>query len=246
MSGSWIPADWEAVPGVVAGCTTRIGGTSDGVYASLNLGAHVGDDPVAVTENRRRFGAMCALPSEPRWLSQVHGADVARDPVARTEADAAYTASANTVCVVMVADCLPVVFASADGREVAVAHAGWRGLAAGVLENTAAAFEAPGREIRAWLGPAISAAAFEVGGEVKDAFCSADAAAAACFTRNDRGRWQADLYGLARQRLGRAGVTTVSGGGLCTYQDREKFFSYRRDGQCGRLAAFVFRRAESA
>ena len=175
-----------------------------------------------------------------------HGTHVAREPVAGTEADAAYSATPGNVCVVMVADCLPVLFASADGREVAAAHAGWRGLAGGVLENTVAAFKAPPGQIMAWLGPAISAPAFEVGNEVREAFCAADAAAAACFSRNDRGRWQADLYGLARQRLDRAGVTDVSGGGLCTCGDPARFFSYRRDGQCGRMAAFVFRRDENA
>ena len=246
MSELWIPADWRAPPGVFAGCTTRIGGISTGIYESLNLGDHVGDDPLAVVENRQRFKAMCDLPAEPRWLSQVHGSDVARDPEAGTEADAAVTALADSVCVVMVADCLPVLFASADGREIAAAHAGWRGLAAGVLESTVAAFAVPAGEIRAWLGPAISAAEFEVGEEVRDAFCSFDGTAITCFRRNDRGRWQADLYGLARQRLDRAGVTEVSGGGLCTYRDQDRFFSYRRDGQCGRMAAFVFRRAENA
>jgi YfiH family protein len=242
----WIPADWQAPPGVVAGCTTRVGGSSDGIYASLNLGAHVGDDPAAVAENRRRFKNICDLPSEPRWLNQVHGAGVARDPDVGTEADAGYTASPDMVCVVMVADCLPVLFASADGREIAAAHAGWRGLAAGVLENTIAEFAAPAGEIRAWLGPAISAPEFEVGDEVRDAFCIGDDAATACFRRNDRGRWQADLYELARQRLGRAGVTDISDGGLCTCRDRARFFSYRRDGQCGRMAAFVFRRGDNA
>jgi YfiH family protein len=246
VSEGWIRADWGAPTGVVAGCTTRIGGTSDGVYASMNLGAHVGDDPDAVVENRERFKAICNLPAEPRWLSQVHGPDVVHDPDAGTEADAAYTASPDTVCVVMVADCLPVLFASADGREVAAAHAGWRGLAAGVLENTVAAFAAPAREIRAWLGPAISAPEFEVGDEVRDAFRTADAAAIACFVPNERGRWQADLYGLARQRLARAGVTAVSGGGQCTFRDAARFFSYRRDGQCGRMAAFIFLRPDTA
>lgn len=241
MSAMWIPADWPAPPGIVAGCTTRHGGVSSGTYASLNLGAHTGDAPAAVQENRRRFTAACGLPAEPAWLAQVHGNDVAVDPAAGDAADAALTRRDRTVCAVMIADCLPVLFVSEGGEELAAAHAGWRGLAAGILENTVGTFSAPPPGIIAWLGPAISQAAFEVGDEVRQVFVGADTAAAAFFAANQSGRWQADLYGLARQRLESAGVTRIFGGRFCTFGDPDRFFSYRRDGQCGRMAGFVFR-----
>jgi len=239
----WIQADWAAPPGITAGCSLRTGGVSSGEFGSLNLGLHVGDDPVVVNENRERFVADCGLPSAPLWLSQVHRTRVARDPEPETEADASVTSNAGVVLAVMVADCLPVLFASDDGTEVAAAHAGWRGLSAGVLENTVRAFEKPPQNLLAWLGPAISQAAFEVGDEVRQAFIDWNAAASDCFVRNERDRWQADLYGLARQRLQAIGVQRISGGEFCTYADAGRFFSYRRDGQCGRMAAFVFRRA---
>lgn len=241
QANAFIAADWTAPAGIVAGCTTRSGGVSRAAFKSLNLGDHVGDDTAAVAENRRRFAAACGLPSEPRWLRQVHGTDVVVEPVVGQEADAALSRTAGVVCTVMIADCLPVLICSDDGREVAAAHAGWRGLAAGVLETTIAAFEAPPARLCAWLGPAISQDAFEVGDEVRQAFIENDDDAASGFVRNARGRWQADLFDLARQRLRAAGVGEISGGGLCTYSDPERFFSYRRDGQCGRLAAFIFR-----
>ena len=198
---------------------------------------------MVVNENRERFVADCGLPSAPLWLSQVHRTRVARDPEPETEADASVTGKTGLVLAVMVADCLPVLFASDDGTEVAAAHAGWRGLSAGVLENAVRAFEKPPQNLVAWLGPAISQAAFEVGDEVRQAFIDWNAAASDCFVRNERDRWQADLYGLARQRLQAIGVQRISGGEFCTYADAGRFFSYRRDGQCGRMAAFVFRRA---
>jgi YfiH family protein len=246
MSVAWLPAEWPPVPGIVAGCTLRTGGVSRGAYRSLNLGAHVGDDPQAVAENRRRFLADVGLPAEPAWLGQVHGTAVSVDPAPGIEADACYTTRAGAVCAVLVADCLPVLIAAADGSEVAAAHAGWRGLAAGVLENTIAGFRSDRETLLAWLGPAISQAAFEVGDDVRDAFLAQDARAAGCFLANERGRWQADLYGLARQRLRAAGVTRVVGGDFCTFADAERFFSYRRDGQCGRMAAFICRAMENA
>ena len=239
---SWIAADWQAPPNIVAGCTLRHGGVSRGPYASLNLGIHVGDDAAAVAENRSRFAARCELPAEPRWLTQVHGSRVVRDAEAGSEADAAITANSGQVCVVMVADCLPVLLTDAAGTEVAAAHAGWRGLADGVLENTVDAFTAAPSRLQAWLGPAISAPSFEVGSEVRERFVDQDPAAAASFRRNDRGRWQADLPGLARQRLSAMGVTSIHGGQYCTYLEPDRFFSYRRDGQCGRMAAYIFRR----
>lgn len=238
---SFIAANWPAPGGIVAGCTTRTGGVSEGPYQSLNIGGHVGDDPAAVAENRRRFVAACELPNEPCWLNQVHGTHVVIDPGAGDEGDAALTREAGVVCAVMVADCLPVLICSDDGQEIAAAHAGWRGLAAGVLEATIAAFNAAPGQLFAWLGPAISQSAFEVGDEVRDAFVGTDRDAAASFSPNDNGRWQADLFGLARQRLEVAGIGSIFGDGPCTHSNPERFFSYRRDGQCGRMAAFVCR-----
>jgi polyphenol oxidase len=238
----WLEADWPAPPGVVAGTTLRVGGVSRGPYASLNLGAHAGDDPEAVRTNRRRFVEACGLPAEPPWLRQVHGTHVVAEGAEPDQpADAIVSDRPGAVCAVLTADCLPVVFASGDGGEIAAAHAGWRGLAAGVLEAAVAALTAPAKDVLAWLGPAISQAAFEVGGEVREVFVQGDPGAAGCFRQNERGRWQADLYGLARLRLERCGVTQVFGGGRCTFGEPDAFFSYRRDGQCGRLATFVYR-----
>jgi len=239
----FIEADWPAPEGIVAGTTLRHHGVSSGAYDSLNLGANVGDDLAAVSENRQRFVSACQLPSEPAWLKQVHGTIVAVRPARNpaVEADAAVTASAGIVCAVLTADCLPVLFASRDGREVAAAHAGWRGLAAGVLEATVRSLGSEPADLLAWLGPAISQPAFEVGDEVRQEFMTNDPAAGDCFRANSRGRWQADLYALARLRLARAGVAQVSGGDYCTFGESGRFFSYRRDGQCGRMASFVFR-----
>ena len=237
----WIPADWPAPDGVVAGCSTRRCGVSEGRYASLNLGDHVGDDPAAVTGNRERLVAVCGLPQEPAWLRQIHGSRVAIDPAVGMEADASLTGERHVVCAVMVADCLPVLFCRDDGSQVAAAHAGWRGLASGVLEATLDAFSDSPQSLMVWLGPAISQSAFEVGDEVREAFIKYDGFAADHFIRNDRGRWLADLHGLARQRLAAAGVERIFGGEYCTYGDGERFFSHRRDGTCGRMAALIFR-----
>lgn len=239
----WLEADWPAPPGVVAGTTLRAGGVSRGTWASLNLGAHVGDDADSVQANRARFVEACGLPAEPPWLNQVHGTQVAAAGGAAPArpADAIVGNRPGAVCAVLTADCLPVVFASGSGEEVGAAHAGWRGLSAGVLEATVAAFEAAPRDLLAWLGPAISQAAFEVGGEVREAFADEDPGSAAHFRQNERGRWQADLYGLARRRLERCGVIRVFGGGRCTFSEPGAFFSYRRDGQCGRMATFACR-----
>lgn len=241
---NWLPADWPAPEGVVAGTTLRHGGVSSGSFASLNLGATVEDDVDAVRENRARFRSFCNLPAEPRWLRQVHGSTVVIDPAAgeTPAADAAITRNSGVVCVVQTADCLPVIFSAADGAELAVAHAGWRGLAGGVLEATVHAMAADPAKVFAWLGPAISQPAFEVGDEVRQEFLAHAPAAAECFVANERGRWQADLYRLARLRLRAVGVEQVSGGEYCTYSEPRRFFSHRRDGACGRMASFVFRR----
>jgi hypothetical protein len=240
---AWIRADWPAPAGITGGTTCRTGGVSKSAYRSLNLAAHVGDDEHSVQENRRRFATACGLPGEPAWLKQVHGTTVieAGEPQGTDGADAVIATSGDRVCAILTADCLPVLFASDDGREIAAAHAGWRGLCDGVLEATVAAFESPPSRLMAWFGPAISRRAFEVGGEVRDRFLGRDSNASACFEMNPRGRWQADLYGLAALRLEGVGVTKLYGGGRCTFGEPEAFFSYRRDGQCGRMATFVFR-----
>jgi len=240
-----IAADWPGPRGIIAGATTRVGGVSDGAYESLNPGTHVGDEPMAVAENRRRIRNAFGLPAEPAWLEQVHGTAVAtlsdECPQPDGPADAAVTGAAGIACVVMTADCLPVLLASGDGQWIGAVHAGWRGLAAGVIEAAIAAIPVPAQALQAWLGPAISQPAYEVGDEVRAAFVGDDPDAAAAFLRNDRGRWQADLYGLARRRLVLAGVTSVHGGGWCTSGDAARFFSHRRDGRTGRMATLVCR-----
>lgn len=242
MTAPGFAPDWPAPPGVHAWVTERAGGVSAGSYAALNLAAHVGDDPAHVAANRRSLAAALRLPSDPAWLEQVHGiavADLDAGPPAGP-ADGAVTGRSGVVCAVLTADCLPVIFATRDGSRVGVAHAGWRGLAAGVLEAAVRALTAAPRDVVAWLGPAIGAAAFEVGGEVRDAFVSADAAAAEAFVANARGRWQADLYALARRRLAALGVIEVHGGGFCTFTDNERFFSHRRAAPCGRMATLIW------
>ncbi len=247
--------NWPAPSRVRAAFTLRGGGVSEGRYASLNLGRHVGDDPLAVAENRRRVSTRLQLPAEPLWLAQVHGttvldADAApqasamRGDDAPPSADAALTRQRGCVLVVQVADCLPVLLAAHDASAVAVAHAGWRGLAAGVLEAAVAALRVPGDELHAWLGPAIEPAHFEVGEEVRAAFCAPGDApggeAAHAFVRNDRGRWQCDLRLLARQRLAALGVRSIHGEPRCTYAEVDAFYSFRRDGNTGRMAALLW------
>lgn len=233
--------DWPAPVRVRAVMTTRSGGVSRAPYASFNLATHVGDDAAAVVENRRRLQSALQLPSEPAWLEQLHGIGVATVPGSRSgSADAIVSFERGGVCAVLVADCLPVFLASRDGDRVGLAHAGWRGLAAGVVEAAVAALDCDPAILIAWLGPAIGPAAFEVGDEVRMAFTERDPAAAAEFRRGRDGCWHADLPALARRRLANCGVQSVHGGELCTYTDRERFFSYRRDGATGRMAALVW------
>ena len=241
MTIGWLAAELGDVPGVSAGTTTRLGGVSAGSLASLNLAAHVGDAPSAVLENRARLAAALGLPAAPFWLTQVHGSRVIRHPgtvTAAPEADAAITEEAGQVLAVLTADCLPVVFIGREGRRLGVAHAGWRGLAAGVLERTVEALGA--EDLLAWMGPAIGPAAFEVGPEVRDAFVGQDPGVAGAFVVNDRGRWQGDLYALARARLAPYGIVPT-GGGWCTASDPDRFFSHRRDSGSGRMATLVWR-----
>lgn len=236
----WIVPDWPAPPRVRAFSTTRAGGVSEGEFASLNLGLASGDAPERVAANRARVRA--ALPGDPVYLAQVHGTRVADlDAVGgapRIEADAAVTR--GRVAVVLTADCLPVLFTDRAGTRVAAAHAGWRGLAGGVLEATVAAMQVPPAELLAWLGPAIGPAAFEVGPEVREAFIDGRPEAAGAFRAHRPGKYLADLYALARQRLAAAGVGHVSGGGSCTLREAERFFSYRRCKASGRMGTFAW------
>jgi YfiH family protein len=234
-----IVPDWPAPPGVHALQTTRLGGVSLPPYDSLNLGMHVGDDPLAVASNRHSLSRW--LPSEPVWLEQVHGTAVllAEGASCHPLADACVTRKKNTVCVVMTADCLPVLLCDQAGTVVGVAHAGWRGLADGVIEATVKVMAAAGTELMAWLGPAIGPNAFEVGAEVREAFLAHDPASGSAFTPR-AGKYLADIYGLARQRLRATGITKIHGGGFSTHGDRERFFSYRRDGRTGRMGTFIW------
>lgn len=266
----WITPDWPAPPKVKAAATLRTGGVSEGAFFSLNLGSHVGDAAAAVAENRRLLRAALKLPAEPVWLNQVHGINVvdaaagsALDASARNTAggapagnnpasaegatpavpptaDASVARGAGAVCVVMTADCLPVLFCDRGGTRVGAAHAGWRGLAGGVLGATIKALDVPPSQLMAWLGPAIEPEAFEVGDDVHEAFLELAAENAAAFQANARGRWQADLYRLARNELARLGVTAVYGGGFKCFADNERFFSYRRESRTGRMATLAW------
>jgi YfiH family protein len=241
-----IVPDWPAPKGVRALITTRRGGVSLGDFASLNVGAHVGDDPLAVDENRRRVGAL--MPAEPLWLDQVHGTRVitiaAEEDVSMPpQADAATTRLINRPCAVMVADCLSVLFCDEAGNSVAAAHAGWRGMAAGVIEHTIVAMQVAPRSVMAYLGPAIGTSAFEVGQDVVDTYASLGLDSRRAFRSigEKPGKYLADIYELGRQRLAAAGVAQVYGGGLCTFSTPDRFFSYRRDGRTGRIAAIIWR-----
>lgn len=235
----WLTPDWPAPSRVRACVTTRAGGVSLAPFDSLNLGDHVGDDPQAVAENRRRL--IERLGCNPAWLQQVHSADVVEaDPAAVAVADASWTATPGRACAVLTADCLPALFCDRAGSRVAAAHAGWRGLAGGVLENTVAALGVPAGELLAWLGPAIGPQSFEVGAEVREAFVAQHAQAEQAFSASrNAGRFMADLYALARIRLAAIGVTAVHGGGLDTFSD-PRFFSYRRAARNGRLASLIW------
>ncbi|HKA40990.1 MAG TPA: peptidoglycan editing factor PgeF [Burkholderiales bacterium] len=236
----WISPKWPAPANVRALITTRAGGVSLGPYASLNLGLRTGDDPQAIAANRAALRA--TLPQDPTWLTQVHGSRVVDADVAvtRPEADAAVARRAGTVCAVLVADCVPVLFADRTGTIVAIAHAGWRGVASGVVENTVRSMQCEPGEVLAFLGPGIGPRAFEVGPDVLHAFVDSDPEMQSAFVPSSPGKWLADLFALARRRLRRAGVTHISGGGLCTYSDAARFFSYRRERTTGRMAAVIW------
>ncbi len=237
---TWLMADWPAPPRVRAVVTTRQGGHSQGVFAGFNVGDHVGDAPETVAAHRTLLSQHWGI--QPLWLTQVHGVQVAQwgQDAQGIEADAALSRMPGGACAIMTADCLPVLFCDRQGTVVAGAHAGWRGLHAGVLEATVAAMAVPAADILAWLGPAIGPSTFEVGAEVRAAFVGHDPQAASAFQAHGADKWLCDLYLLARQRLAALGVHSVYGGGLCTYQDHERFYSYRRDGQTGRIASLIW------
>lgn len=242
MSIPLIYPDWPAPDNVKTLITTRQGGVSLPPWDTFNLGAHVHDDPVAVGENRRRLLQVVGAP-DIAWLNQVHGIEVVELPCDETPitADAATTRQEGLVCAVLTADCLPVLLCNQQGTQVAAAHAGWRGLAAGVLERAVASFEV-GDQVMAYLGPAIGPRHFEVGPEVRAAFVAGDLGADVCFlpSPSREGHYLADIYGLARRRLGRLGVVRVFGGDECTVTDADRFFSYRRDGETGRMASLIW------
>ena len=231
--------DWPAPAGIRACVTTRAGGVSLAPFDSFNLGDHVDDDPVAVAHNRQRLTHVFDV--QPAWLSQVHGVVVApATPGQIIEADASWTATPGIACTVMTADCLPALFCDRAGTRVAAAHAGWRGLAAGVLEATAQSLNVEPQDILVWLGPAIGPKAFEVGAEVRDVFMRDLPQSAAAFLPSvNPGRFMADIYELARLRLARCGITAVYGGGFCTVTD-SRFYSYRRSPRTGRFASLVW------
>lgn len=232
--------DWPAPVNVKSLQTTRKGGLSAAPYDSLNLGEHVGDEPLNVARNRVLLNHL--LPSEPVWLEQAHGTLVANadDASCQPQADACIARHRESVCVVMTADCLPVLLCDAQGSVVGAAHAGWKGLAAGVIEATVQAMSAPPHNLMAWLGPAISQNAFEVGEEVRAAFVALHPQAASAFAVGQSGKWLADIYALARIHLNALGIAQIYGGNYCTYRESEKFFSYRRDGATGRMGTFIW------
>lgn len=240
--------DWNASPNVVALSTTRINGFSSGNYEALNIAQHVGDDPVCVRKNRDLVKSLLHEGVDLQWLQQVHGNHVIelssrRDSI---EADGLYTTKAGIACCISTADCLPVLFTNRQGDSVAAAHAGWRGLAAGILEQTVATFSSPPDEITAWLGPAIGPCHFEVGAEVREEFLTRSSDelkgfTAACFQPNGApGKYMADLYKLAGLRLKAIGLNNISGGGWCTFCDSNRFYSYRRQSQTGRMVSLIY------
>ena len=239
---NWIKPDWPLPSHVHAATTLRSGGVSNGSYASLNPADHVDDDPVCVKSNRAIISNMLQLPAEPVWLSQVHGTRVIKaDEASGTEtADASFSYRAGTVCAVMTADCLPVLFCGDAGNIVAAAHAGWRGLQAGVIEQTLKAMNC--NDVSVWLGPAIGPKHFEIGDDVRSAFVTTNSKASSAFKDNGPGKWLANIYQLAKLQLNELGIDRIYGGNFCTVTDTQRFYSYRRDGAAtGRMASLIWR-----
>ncbi|HUM17471.1 MAG TPA: peptidoglycan editing factor PgeF [Candidatus Nitrosotalea sp.] len=245
-SPDWITPDWPAAPSVRALTTLRTGGHSTGPYQSLNLAAHVGDDPIKVERNRDAIQQVLKLPLEPVWLEQVHGVAVidAADARVARRADGGYTDKTGVACAVLTADCLPLLLCDLGGTEVAALHGGWRGLAAGIVEQGLKRFRSPRHHLLAWLGPAISARYYEVGEEVRQAFTAYGADVQAAFAPSHTGHYYADLYAIARCQLRQGGVRQIHGGTFCTYAERGRFYSHRRDGrgnqQTGRMASLIW------
>lgn len=236
-----IKPSWNAPTGISAFCTTRRGGVSTGPYDNLNLALHVGDDPLLVERNRELLRQQLQLPAEPQWLWQTHGTrSVNLDLESDRDADAAVTAQAGKVAVVMTADCLPILLCNRSATEVAAVHAGWRGLQAGVVQSAIASMSSPAAELMAWVGPAISQDRFEVGEEVLSAFCSVVEEAAVYFVASRPGHWLCDLAGLAAHILRTAGLPEVVIDPHCSYSDQEMLYSYRREAITGRMASLIW------
>jgi len=238
----YIDADWPAPRHVHAVTTLRAGGVSKSPYDSFNLAGHVGDDAEDVRRNRERLIDLLKLPAEPRWLTQVHGTNVV-DAVAATsstQADGSATQVRGVVCAVLTADCLPIFLCDEAGSRVGILHAGWRGLAAGIVEAGLRFLDVDPTQLYVWLGPGIGADAYEVGDDVRNTFVQQHSSAADAFRPAAPGKWWADMYTLARQRLMAAGVTRIFGGDYCTFRDATRFYSYRRDGRCGRMASLIW------
>ncbi len=242
MNDAFFTPDWPAPAGIRACSTTRLGGISQPPYNSLNLGLHVDDKVDAVLTNRQRLTELAGLPTEPLWLEQVHGTDVIDSTawISGCLADAMYSRQPDHVCAIMTADCLPLLFCDTEGKQVAAAHAGWRGLLDGVLKTTVEQFHGERSDILAWLGPAIGAQQFEVGKEVFEAFCERYPDAHAAFTPVDASHYLADIYLLAQQQLHALGISAIYGGEHCTFSESGRFFSYRRDGVTGRMASLIW------
>ena len=243
---SFLLPNWPIPANVHAYVTTRLGGYSSGAYASFNLGAYVQDEENNIRANRQYLKKNLQLPNEPYWLKQIHSTTVVALDTATTnatavEADGSWASLPGKICVVTTADCLPVLLCDQKGTCVSALHAGWRGLAHGILEEGIKALPAEPKELIAWLGPAISSNFYEVGEEVRQAFLKVDAKAALAFRPSERAdHWYMDMYLLARQRLQAAGVPAIFGGEYCTYREADKFYSYRRDNVTGRMASLIW------
>lgn len=237
----WLVPDWPAPATIHAATTLRYGGVSLGAYQSLNPALHVGDNADKVRQNRQLINEMLQLPAEPVWLEQIHSNRLVKAETGAPlqQADASYTRGSGVVCAVLTADCLPLLVCDDDGSQVAAIHAGWRGLLAGIIGNTVTAMQ--GRNLMVWLGPAIGPECFEVGSEVRDAFLAKSEAYAAAFSEQGNGKWLADIYQLARVDLATLGIVNVYGGHFCTVTEHERFYSYRRDKDTGRMATLIWR-----
>jgi YfiH family protein len=239
----WLTPDWPAPVNIHAATTLRLGGVSCGAFNSLNIAMHVGDNVDCVQQNRQIMQQVLALPSEPIWLAQIHSNQVVK-AVKTSEppqADASYSNESGVVCAVMTADCLPLLVCTTDGRQIAAIHAGWRGLLAGVIDNTIAALQTPPSTLLVWLGPAIGVECFEVGAEVRAAFIAKSSTFMSAFTEKSNGQWLADIYQLARINLTTLGIHAIYGGDFCTVTEEARFYSYRRDKETGRMATLIWR-----